>query len=164
MRRSTGSTSSWMSSESNYAGHSVMSEGSQASFIVEVLHHIYTDPPIFYTTCLPCSIGTFYISIVKPAKYIRRAERTNPEELTPQLYFIFVLAYFYTHPSSTSKPPLRIHSAWLFYFCPGLFLHSPQQHQHPPLGIHSAWLFYFCPGLFLHSPQQHQQPLTALQQ
>lgn len=33
--RSTGSTSSWMSSESNYAGHSVMSEGSQASFIVE---------------------------------------------------------------------------------------------------------------------------------
>ena len=34
--RSTGSTSSWMSSESNYAGHSVMSEGSQASFIVEV--------------------------------------------------------------------------------------------------------------------------------
>lgn len=34
--RSTGSTSSWMSSESNYAtGASVMSEGSQASFIVE---------------------------------------------------------------------------------------------------------------------------------
>jgi hypothetical protein len=36
LSRSTGSTSSWMSSESNYAGHSVMSEGSQASFIVEV--------------------------------------------------------------------------------------------------------------------------------
>ena len=34
--RSTGSTSSWMSSESNYAGASVMSEGSQASFVVEV--------------------------------------------------------------------------------------------------------------------------------
>ena len=37
--RSTGSTSSWMSSESNYAGGhpgSVMSEGSQASFVVEV--------------------------------------------------------------------------------------------------------------------------------
>ena len=34
--RSTGSTSSWMSSESNYAGVSVMSEGSQASFVVEV--------------------------------------------------------------------------------------------------------------------------------
>merc|ERR1719187_721493 len=33
--RSTGSTSSWMSSESNYAGASVMSEGSQASFVVE---------------------------------------------------------------------------------------------------------------------------------
>merc|ERR1719270_2894992 len=33
--RSTGSTSSWMSSESNYAGVSVMSEGSQASFVVE---------------------------------------------------------------------------------------------------------------------------------
>jgi len=33
--RSTGSTTSWMSSESNYAGASVMSEGSQASFIVE---------------------------------------------------------------------------------------------------------------------------------
>jgi len=36
--RSTGSTSSWMSSESNYAGGhpgSVMSEGSQASFVVE---------------------------------------------------------------------------------------------------------------------------------
>ena len=34
--RSTGSSSSWMSSESNYAGASVMSEGSQASFVVEV--------------------------------------------------------------------------------------------------------------------------------
>lgn len=33
--RSTGSSSSWMSSESNYAGASVMSEGSQASFVVE---------------------------------------------------------------------------------------------------------------------------------
>jgi len=34
--RSTGSTSSWMSSESNYmTGASVMSEGSQASFVVE---------------------------------------------------------------------------------------------------------------------------------
>jgi len=33
--RSTGSTTSWMSSESNYAGVSIMSEGSQASFIVE---------------------------------------------------------------------------------------------------------------------------------
>jgi len=33
--RSTGSTTSWMSSESNYAGASIMSEGSQASFIVE---------------------------------------------------------------------------------------------------------------------------------
>jgi len=33
--RSTGSTSSWMSSDSNYAGASVMSEGSQASFVVE---------------------------------------------------------------------------------------------------------------------------------
>ena len=37
--RSTGSTSSWMSSESNYAGVSVMSEGSQASFVVEVSFH-----------------------------------------------------------------------------------------------------------------------------
>ena len=35
--RSTGSTSSWMSSDSShYAGVSVMSEGSQASFVVEV--------------------------------------------------------------------------------------------------------------------------------
>jgi len=34
--RSTGSTASWMSSESNYAGGaSIMSEGSQASFVVE---------------------------------------------------------------------------------------------------------------------------------
>jgi junctophilin len=33
--RSTGSTTSWMSSESNYAGASIMSEGSQASFVVE---------------------------------------------------------------------------------------------------------------------------------
>ena len=38
--RSTGSTSSWMSSESNYAGVSVMSEGSQASFVVEVSKHM----------------------------------------------------------------------------------------------------------------------------
>ena len=38
--RSTGSTSSWMSSESNYAGVSVMSEGSQASFVVEVSYFI----------------------------------------------------------------------------------------------------------------------------
>merc|ERR550539_1175407 len=33
--RSTGSTSSWMSSESNYAGASVMSEGSNQSFALE---------------------------------------------------------------------------------------------------------------------------------
>jgi len=33
--RSTGSTASWMSSESNYVGNSLMSEGSMASFVVE---------------------------------------------------------------------------------------------------------------------------------
>jgi len=33
--RSTGSTASWISSESNYAGASLMSEGSMASFVVE---------------------------------------------------------------------------------------------------------------------------------
>ncbi len=40
--RSTGSTASWISSESNYAGASLMSEGSMASFVVEVgifFHH-----------------------------------------------------------------------------------------------------------------------------
>ena len=53
--RSTGSTSSWMSSESNYAGGhpgSVMSEGSQASFVVEVI--IIIEIVFIFPFLLPC--------------------------------------------------------------------------------------------------------------
>ncbi len=37
--RSTGSTTSWMSSESGYTGASVVSEGSNQSFVLEVHNH-----------------------------------------------------------------------------------------------------------------------------
>ena len=60
--RSTGSTASWISSESNYAGASLMSEGSMASFVVEVKF-------FFDYTLVEKKCGAFsetYISTTEP--------------------------------------------------------------------------------------------------
>ena len=60
-----------MSSESNYAGASMMSEGSQASFVVEVTNKIFKDLPLVFfklqlegdTILYFCN--DFFIEIVK---------------------------------------------------------------------------------------------------
>lgn len=74
--RSTGSTTSWMSSESGYTGASVVSEGSNQSFVLEVTRNL-----------LP-----FFFSVVHKVAVLLSCRRSSPFFLFLSVGFLQLLS------------------------------------------------------------------------